>query len=419
MGSGAAFFIRARRVGFHTARGGRYIGRLVHRILLLITDLEIGGTPTVVRELATRLSRARADVHVEVACLAHWGPVATQLRDAGVTVHAFGARSPFEIINVVKKLSRLVRERHCDTVFSFLIHANTVAAFASRLGTGGGVRFIQSIQTTQPRPRWHWWLQRLVHHAAERVVVPSPSAATVAHERADVPREKIVVIPNAIAPADFGGMGVSPVRGPLEGQMSAANIAGRDAHATFHVGFVGRLDPVKRIPDLLAAIAALDERFKLHVFGEGAEREHIKSVTDRYGITRRVKLHGAVAKPRAALEQIDLLVLPSQAEGFGLVLIEAMASGVPVVATDVAGICDVVRDGETGLLVPVATPPALARAIRRIADDDALRRTLVEHALADVRQRFTWDVVLPQYEALLCAQPAAQPEARKPVEAFT
>src|SRR5438128_1943075 len=87
------------------------------RILLLITDLEIGGTPTVVRELALRL---RAHAHIEVACLAKWGPVAEQLRRAGVEVTAFDAAGARDSVRLVRHLVRLVEDHRIDTVFSFL-----------------------------------------------------------------------------------------------------------------------------------------------------------------------------------------------------------------------------------------------------------------------------------------------------------
>ena len=112
-------------------------------------------------------------------------------------------------------------------------------------------------------------------------------------------------------------------------------------------------------------------------------------------------MHGAVASPQAALSQSGLLVLPSLAEGFGLVLIEAMAAGVPVIATDVAGIRDVVRNGETGLLVPPSNASKLAAAIAEIAEHDQLRRRLINAALIDVQQRFIWDKVFDQYRHLL------------------
>src|SRR6266542_2239063 len=103
----------------------------MRRILLLITDLEIGGTPTVVRELAVRLAQmqgrdAHATVEVEVACLSRWGPVAEELRAAGVTVHALAAGSVWDV-PVIGRFISLVRRREYDTVFSFLVHANAVA----------------------------------------------------------------------------------------------------------------------------------------------------------------------------------------------------------------------------------------------------------------------------------------------------
>src|SRR3954462_9574742 len=113
----------------------------MRRILLIITDLEIGGTPTVVRELAIRL-RQPPVVEVEVACLSKWGPVATQLRDAGVIVTALGADNVTSLLGVTNRLVRLVNTKRIDTVFSFLVHANTVAALASRFCRHA--RFVQS-----------------------------------------------------------------------------------------------------------------------------------------------------------------------------------------------------------------------------------------------------------------------------------
>src|SRR4051794_27398639 len=97
------------------------------RILLLITDLQIGGTPAVGRELAIRL-REPGRVEVEVACLAGSGPVADQLRDAGVQITALGASTIADFPKTLARLVRLIRSRRFDTVFSFLIHANALAA---------------------------------------------------------------------------------------------------------------------------------------------------------------------------------------------------------------------------------------------------------------------------------------------------
>lgn len=380
---------------------------MARAILLLLTDLQIGGTPTVVRELAFRLN-APPGVRVDVACLAGRGPVADQLDSAGVRVFPLGARGAWDV-SAICRLARLIPGQGYDTVFSFLLHANTAAAVVAPFFRN--VRFLQSIQTTQPNPRWHWVVQSIVHHAAERVIVPSPSVAEVAERWADIPTEKITVIPNAIdlPPCDTG---FQPVPAIHRGEKSCQSMAPEFEHRQhglktrvtrepFVTGFVGRLDPIKRIPDLLHAIKLLDEHVRLDIFGEGSERKHIETLVRELQLSDRVTLHGAIADSRAALRQIDLLVLPSAAEGFGLVLIEAMAAGVPVVATNVAGIRDAVRDGETGLLVPPFAPADLAQAIEQLRGDAALRNRLIAQAREDVCQRFTWETVLPQYRQML------------------
>jgi glycosyltransferase involved in cell wall biosynthesis len=363
------------------------------RILLLITDLQIGGTPTVIRELAVRLNDPPRVV-VDVACLAGHGPVVDQLEAAGIRVTPLGARRATDL-GIIPSLFRLISANRYDTVFSFLLHANAAAAAVKPLCHG--VRFLQSIQTTQPNPKWHWWLQSIVHHAADRIVVPSPSVAHVAADWAHIPRNKITVIPNAIDLKDFAsGTGASPAPKSEHGRVArATNIK------ALSIGFIGRLDLIKRIPDLLHAMSLLRDDVHLDIYGEGRERPHIEALIRQLNLSKRVTLHGSIARPQEAFAGMSLLVLPSAAEGFGLVLIEAMAAGVPVVATNVPGICDVVRNGETGLLVPPGSPPELAHAIDRVLGDEGLRRTFVSRARQDVERRFTWDAVLQKYRALL------------------
>ena len=358
------------------------------RILLLITDLEIGGTPTVVRELATRLHDPSKGVHVEVACLSEWGPVADQIRDASVPVTAFGARRGRDLPRTVKLLRTLVRDHAIDTVFSFLIHANVVAALAARRLSG--VRFLQSIQTIQPRPRWHWLAQRWAHRHADRIVVPSNAIVETAVKRSAIARPKFVVIPNAVDPDAFPR--VTVFAGPR-----------------IRAAYLGRLDPAKDPGRLIVSLqfAAMEEA-ELHYFGDGPARASI----DREGawwktnwpeVVGRVFFHGAVKRPQDALSQMDVLWMPSHVEGFGLVLIEAMASGVPVVATAAGGVLDVVKDNENGLLAddPIWGYRTFAASLWKLRDDEPFRNKLIENGLRTVRERFAWSVVLPQYRALL------------------
>jgi glycosyltransferase involved in cell wall biosynthesis len=347
------------------------------RILLLITDLRLGGTPTVVRQLAVRLNND-PDFHVHVACLDRWGPVADQLRDRGIPVTALNARSVLDF-TIVFRLIRLIRRENIDTVFSFLIHANAVAAIASFFVRD--VRFLQSIQTTQPSPRWHWIVQRTIRNAAERIVVPSLSVADAAKQWSAVEEERILVISNAVEIEDFAAK-------PRE-------ISGK------RIGFIGRLDPIKRIEDLVIALSLLPADYTLDIFGEGIQRSQILSEISRLGLQGRALLHGEIAGSAQALRKIDVLVLSSDAEGFGLVLIEAMAAGVPVIGTNVSGIRDVIEDGASGLLVPPRNPRALANAIEKILTDPLLAGKLVTGGIDRVRKNYDWSVLIDSYRNLL------------------
>jgi glycosyltransferase involved in cell wall biosynthesis len=354
------------------------------RILLLNTDLELGGTPFVVRELARRLNHIEG-VTVEVACLSPWGPVAGQLRQMGVAVHALDAQGPGDLPRALIQLVRLIRRQHFDTVFSFLMHANTTAALASLFVED--VRFIQAIQTTQRTPRWHWWMQRFAQYAADAIVVPSESVAHGATEWAHIPANKIVVIPNAIDASQWPRSTAIAEQSPVP------------------IGFIGRLDPIKRVGHLLEALPTAQELLgrpiHLHIFGEGADRPAIEAKIASLRLADQVTLHGAVTDVPAAFGTIALLVLPSLAEGFPLVLIEAMAAGVPIVATRVPGIVDAIDEGKTGLLVDPHSTANLAKAIATILCDDTLRAGLIDNGLAKVKECYSWETILPRYLQLL------------------
>jgi glycosyltransferase involved in cell wall biosynthesis len=358
---------------------------VARRILLFVTDLEIGGTPTIVRELAMRLHAPPA-VEIEVACLKKWGPVADQIGAAGIEVTAFGMTSPLQLPTAVARLRQLVRERRIDTVFSFLVHANAIAAIAAR--KLDDVRFLQSIQTTQEQPRWHWRVQAMAQTAAEMVIVPSTAVARIAQQRSGVAKGKLHVVPNAVDPATFVSHDVF------------------DDPARVRVGYLGRLDPVKNIPYWVEGISfggGGDVRIEGHIFGEGPERARIERAIDAFKVRDRVFMHGAVSDPRIALAQMDVLCLLSGGEGFGLVLIEAMASGVPVIALRAGGVSDIVVDRENGLLIneDVDCSGSMSARVLELRSDTALRRRIIGGGLQTVRETFSWDVVLPRYRALL------------------
>lgn len=135
---------------------------------------------------------------------------------------------------------------------------------------------------------------------------------------------------------------------------------------------VGRLIPIKGLETLLDALALLDRPgVEVEFAGEGPLREALEARTAALGLSGRVRFLGRVAPPTAVFERAIAVVVPSLGEGFGMVALEAMERGRAVVASAVGGLPEIVRDGETGLVVPPGDPGALAEALGRIVDDPA------------------------------------------------
>jgi glycosyltransferase involved in cell wall biosynthesis len=165
--------------------------------------------------------------------------------------------------------------------------------------------------------------------------------------------------------------------------------------------FAGRLIERKGLDQLLAALPLLEGRtnFHLHVVGDGDMSRAWRRRVHEMGLDERVSFHGFVSNEELErrYREADVFVLPAivdergDTEGLGVVLVEALSSGTPVVASDVGGIPDVVRDMETGLLVPQKDPAALAAAILRLLEDPALARRLTEAGLQHARSYFDWD----------------------------
>ena len=169
----------------------------------------------------------------------------------------------------------------------------------------------------------------------------------------------------------------------------------------FAIGFVGRFDAQKGVMDLAAAwpsiAEALPEAHLVITGGGGSEREFRRRMAD----APRVHWLGFRRDIPSVMRALDLLVVPSHSEAFGLVAAEAMAAGVPVIATRVGGLIEVVDGGRAGVLVQHADPPALAHAIIELARDPERRERFAAAGAERVRRLFSWDRVLGEYEALL------------------
>jgi len=221
---------------------------------------------------------------------------------------------------------------------------------------------------------------------SDRVVAISNYTAGELRELADVPIE---VIPYTTSLPDVASVPVS---------------AAQDG--TGPVLFVGRLVERKGVAHLIDAIARLGPAGPpLEIVGEGPERPGLEALAQRLGVANRVVFRGKIAADelQASYARAAVCVLPSvldargDTEGLGVVLLEAMNHGTPVIASRVGGIPDIVEDGVSGLLVPPGDADALAAAIRRVRDDPALARGLGEAGRRRLREQFNWPAIVQRW----------------------
>ncbi|HUP71167.1 MAG TPA: glycosyltransferase [Acidimicrobiales bacterium] len=353
------------------------------RSVVLVTDTGRGGTPNRMAAVAGGL--ATRGWEILFVSVKPGGQVLSELSKAGMATASLELRSSGGGAAAVWRMRRLIRHWHPAVVQSALWHANLVAGLAA-VGTSiPVVAGHQSVDDTKPARRVV--VDRLtLSRLATRHVAVSEAVADRLAARERIPRSRVSVIPGGKDPRRWAGIGSRDVvRGrygiPLDAKV---------------VGWSGRLHPVKAVPALVAAVALLDGWW-LVLVGGGEDEARIRRKVEDAGIGNRVVMTGEVADVAPLLVAFDVFCLPSAWEGMPGALLEAMAAGLPVVATRVGGVGEVVDHGVSGLLVaPGDDVAALAGAIAAAAERPELGR----HAQEAVRDRFSETAMIDAYDRL-------------------
>jgi glycosyltransferase involved in cell wall biosynthesis len=355
------------------------------RLLIVITLAEVGGAQTCVAQLLPNLVR-----HFEVTVAAH-GP--GPLREA---VSNVGARS-IELRNVRRRLGprdflgflelvRLMLRERPDIVHAHSSKAGVLARLAATLSRVPVVLFTAHGWAFKAeeglRSRLYLYADRVVARLTTTVVCVSETERREGLAARTCRRDSTVVIRNGVDTGLFAARAHVSVDRPL-------------------LVSIGRLKEPKDFRTLLRAFALLqDVPFDAKIVGDGPDRALLETEIDRLGLRGTVELTGERNDVPAILASADCFVLASNSEGLPLSILEAMAAGLPVVASAVGGVHELVTNNVTGFLVPPREPEALAARLAAVLRDPDLRERLGAAARADVSARFSIARVQEEHLAL-------------------
>jgi glycosyltransferase involved in cell wall biosynthesis len=360
------------------------------KILHVSSARHFGGGERHLADLARGLA---ARGHTVYAALSPGSPLRaelTALNPDGVV--ELPLKNAFDIRSALR-LSRFARERGVEVVHAHVARDYPVAALAARRARSA--RLVITRHVLFPLSRAH----RLALADVSRVVAVSEAVARSLRARGIFPEHKIRVVPNGVDVRKF-----EDARRTFEG---GRREPGSRPRATLRVGTVGELSEVKGQDIFIRAARLVLDRLKSPVefvivgdeaSNTGGRRAALERLVEELGLTAHVRFAGHQEDVAALLASFDVYVSASRSESFGIALVEAMASGLAVVATATEGAREIIEEGMTGLVVPVGDAESLAAAVSSLLSDEARRLALGERASATAAERFSLERMIADTE---------------------
>jgi len=351
-------------------------------VLFLVTNFDRGGAEKILSRCAAGLPREKYAVQV-AALQGRSQAIAESLAAEGIPVHDLRMASKLDLL-VPFRLAGLLRRAQLAVLFTFMFHPTLLGRVVGWLC---GVPIRISSERTMA---WEGWSRRLLNcwtlPLATHVIAVSEAVAAYASREFRIPPDRLTVIPNGVDLDHF-----RPPQRPLVPHDPV-------------IGCVAGLRPEHDHLTLIQAFARLVRRLPratLLLVGRGSEEARIRSAAAARGVLSQVVFAGEQPDVSAFLHRMDLYAQASLTAGLPNAVLEAMACGLPVVATAVGGTPEAVVHGITGLLVPPGDPEALAGAAATVLEDPALAARFGQAARARVEDRFSEAMMLSRLEGLV------------------
>jgi len=367
-------------------------------LLYLVNNFEDESNNRLVLNLVKGLNSNDYSFHV--GCIeSAGGSLEMEFMRAGAVTINFGMRNYFDL-SIIGRLRNYIKHKGIDIVHTHILKADILAGLALHLG--GGATLIatkHNLSFLREHPGWLWrnLLYRLALFFPDLLIAVSDAMRDYLITVYKLHPSRVVRIYNGI---NVGSFGRSRIKSPDGVSLRTEyNLSSND----FVVGFIGRLVNGKGLIDLLQAmriVVSLHRRSYLAIAGRGPLLSLLKRKARDLGIGDHVIFLGYRSDISSILAQIDVLALPSLSEGLPLSVLEAMAAGKAVVATPVGGIKELIKPGETGLLVAPRSPGALADAILLLVNDRDHRKDLGLRARAFIEHKFDSRLMLEKYDSM-------------------
>lgn len=371
-------------------------------IAYVIGSLRIGGSERQIVELVKGLDKAR--YRLSICCMTEHGPLAAEVEALGVPVQVFdlyliyGKFNPLSYILLLRNTWRLVRyfrRLKPNIVHAYLYTAYLFGVVCARLaGVPVTIASRRSLGYFKDEKPWKQWMENLVNRWTDVVLVNAQAVKkdVLARERID-PR-KIELIYNGVDVASFAAEGdIAQTRREL-GLEPQALVIGMVANLIHYKGHKEIIEAARRVKDRFPGV-----RF-VFVGRDGGMLDTLKTQVAQCGVEKEILFLGSRQDIPALLRVFDIQVLASYEEGFSNVILEGMAAGKPIVATDVGGNGEAIVDGETGILVKPRDPAGLAEAIVRLLGDADLRQRMGKAGRARVQQFFSCERLIADMDSL-------------------
>ncbi len=364
------------------------------KIIYIITSTGIGGAEKILYQTVTGMDYNK--YHVSTCSLKEKGEIARYLEKQGIAIHCLNMANKEGFAGWLSTTVALVRllfflkKMKPTIVHSFLFRANILARIAGYL-TGVPI-IISSIRVMGGEKRYFHFIERITSFMVDHYIAVSESVKCYVMQKSKISDKNISVIYNGIDIKNHNYLSVKNVKMPF------AVEEGDDILVT-----VGRLHKQKGHAYLLHAISKVVKeipKIKLLIIGKGEEENKLKDLAKSLDLTNEIIFVGLRHDVKKLLSLARLFILPSLWEGMPNVLLEAMAAGKAVIATEVGGIPEVVVHGETGILVPPEDSDALAKSIKYLLQDEIKINKMGETGRVQVEKHFTIAKMLERTEIL-------------------